>query len=39
MASHRVILTPHIAGWSRESAEKMAEILVEKVAGCDGKKE
>jgi D-3-phosphoglycerate dehydrogenase len=39
MASNRVVLTPHIAGWSRESAEKMAKILVEKVAGCDGKKE
>lgn len=29
--SPRVILTPHIAGWSFESAEKMARILAEKI--------
>jgi D-3-phosphoglycerate dehydrogenase / 2-oxoglutarate reductase len=35
MAHPRVVLTPHIAGWSHESAEKMANILVTKVAGLD----
>ena len=30
-ASDRVILTPHIAGWTRESNEKLARILVEKI--------
>ena len=29
--SNRVILTPHIAGWSFESTEKMAKILAEKI--------
>jgi len=30
--SQNVILTPHIAGWSFQSSEKMARILVEKIA-------
>ena len=30
-ASDRVILTPHIAGCTRESNEKLARILVEKI--------
>jgi len=29
--SPKVILTPHIAGWSFESTEKMAKILAEKI--------
>lgn len=29
--SNKVILTPHIAGWSFESSEKMAKILAEKI--------
>ncbi len=29
--SNKVILTPHIAGWSFESSEKMARILAEKI--------
>ena len=29
--SSNVIMTPHIAGWSRESKYKMARILVEKI--------
>lgn len=30
-SSNNVILTPHIAGWSFESSEKMARILAEKI--------
>lgn len=30
-SSDKVILTPHIAGWSFESSEKMAKILAEKI--------
>lgn len=30
-ASSKVILTPHIAGWSFESTQKMANILAEKI--------
>ncbi|MBI4947591.1 MAG: hydroxyacid dehydrogenase [Bacteroidetes bacterium] len=30
-SSSKVILTPHIAGWSFESREKMARILAEKI--------
>jgi D-3-phosphoglycerate dehydrogenase len=26
-----VVLSPHIAGWSHESAQKMAEVIVEKI--------
>ena len=29
--SEKVVLSPHIAGWTYESAEKMATILVEKI--------
>ena len=29
--SDRVILTPHIAGWTSESNTKLAEVLVEKI--------
>jgi len=31
LQSNRTILTPHIAGWTKESNEKMAKILVEKI--------
>ncbi len=31
--SSKVILTPHIAGWSFESTKKMAGILAEKILG------
>lgn len=30
-SSNKVILTPHIAGWSFESSEKMARILADKI--------
>lgn len=33
MKSDRVILTPHIAGWTHESNEKLARVLVEKIIG------
>jgi D-3-phosphoglycerate dehydrogenase len=31
--SDNVVLSPHIAGWTRESSQKMAKILYEKIAG------
>ncbi len=31
MASDKVILSPHIAGWTNESNIKLAEVLVEKI--------
>ena len=31
IASDRVILTPHVAGWSFESYQKISQVLVEKV--------
>jgi D-3-phosphoglycerate dehydrogenase len=31
IASDKVILTPHIAGWTHESNEKMARVLFEKI--------
>ena len=30
-ASDRVVLSPHIAGWTHESNEKLARVLVEKI--------
>lgn len=30
--SDKVILTPHIAGWTRQSKEKLARVIVEKMA-------
>ncbi len=35
--SNKVILTPHIAGWSFESSEKMARILAEKIISLTSK--
>ncbi|QOR73037.1 hydroxyacid dehydrogenase [Cruoricaptor ignavus] len=29
--SEKVIITPHIAGWTRESKEKLAKVIVEKI--------
>lgn len=34
--NHRVILTPHIAGWSYQSAEKMAKVLAGKIISFYG---
>jgi len=31
LASDKVILSPHIAGWTHEAKQKMAEFLVEKI--------
>lgn len=28
---HRVLLTPHIAGWTHESKQKIAEVLLQKI--------
>jgi|ERR1035437_9008529 D-3-phosphoglycerate dehydrogenase len=36
-SSDKVILTPHIAGWSFESSEKMAMILAEKIISLTSK--
>ena len=36
-SSSNVILTPHIAGWSFESREKLAKILVEKIIALTSK--
>lgn len=33
--SDRVILSPHIAGWTHESKEKLATVLVEKILKAD----
>jgi D-3-phosphoglycerate dehydrogenase len=35
--SNKVVLTPHIAGWSFESSEKMAKILAEKILALTSK--
>lgn len=37
MQAENVILSPHIAGWSKESFAKMAEIMVEKIARLPGR--
>jgi D-3-phosphoglycerate dehydrogenase len=34
LASDRVILTPHIAGWTHESNIRLATVLVEKIRNC-----
>lgn len=34
IASDKVILSPHIAGWTHESNLKMAQVLVEKIRAC-----
>jgi len=34
--SDQVVLSPHIAGWTRESNEKMAKVLFEKIIGIVG---
>lgn len=31
LSSNKVILTPHIAGWTHQSNQKMAKVLVEKI--------
>ena len=31
ISSDKVVLSPHIAGWTFESNQKMAEVLVEKI--------
>ena len=30
--SERVMLSPHIAGWSKESFEKMASVMLDKIS-------
>ncbi len=35
LQSDKVILSPHIAGWSQESNEKMARVIVRKVAALN----
>jgi D-3-phosphoglycerate dehydrogenase len=34
ISSDKVILSPHIAGWTHESNYKMAQVLVEKIKVC-----
>ena len=36
MESKKVILTPHVAGWTHESHEKLAKTVVEKIAANFG---
>jgi D-3-phosphoglycerate dehydrogenase len=31
IADHRLLLTPHIAGWTHESKKRIAEVLLEKI--------
>lgn len=33
LASERVIITPHIAGWTKESGEKIYSVLLKKLSG------
>jgi D-3-phosphoglycerate dehydrogenase len=35
MGSDKVVLTPHIAGWTHESKQKIAKVLVEKIAALN----
>ena len=35
MASNKVILTPHIAGWTHESKQKIADVLLRKIAALN----
>ena len=32
VSSERIILTPHIAGWTHESKQRMAEVILEKLS-------
>lgn len=34
LLSQRVVLTPHVAGWTVESKEKLARVLAEKIIHC-----
>ncbi|MDG2415644.1 MAG: NAD(P)-dependent oxidoreductase, partial [Flavobacteriaceae bacterium] len=36
MDSNKVILSPHVAGWTHESHEKLAKTVVEKIAAHFG---
>jgi D-3-phosphoglycerate dehydrogenase len=38
ISSDKVILTPHIAGWTRESNIKLSEVLADKIISAFGKK-
>ncbi|HMU07332.1 MAG TPA: hydroxyacid dehydrogenase, partial [Kaistella sp.] len=31
LSSEKVILTPHIAGWTIQSKEKLAQVIVDKI--------
>ncbi|MGZ5264626.1 MAG: hydroxyacid dehydrogenase, partial [Kaistella sp.] len=31
LQSEKVIVTPHIAGWTHQSKEKLAQIIVDKI--------
>ena len=37
LEADNVILTPHIAGWTLESKEKLAQIIVDKIISKFGK--
>jgi D-3-phosphoglycerate dehydrogenase len=37
-ASERVVLSPHIAGWTHESNVRMAQVLIRKIADLYGLK-